>query len=788
MRFFFNTLTCLSLLLILSTNSYAQPAPCGPDPEMTSFCDQACVICDIDGFTGRNDLTATGQGFPEFCTTQYNNMQYIAFIAGTENLRIRVDVSNCTGSWVNSLEVGFFETDDCLNFDNITICDTDINSGDSQTFTTNRPLVIGKHYYLIIDGSGGANCDWTFNVLEGSTSVNPLSTSGEMRHEPETCPNFPTFFGTTIEEGAAIFDWTINGILQPDRNPEVELMFPNDGVYEVCVQARNSCDEAPPTCSSIRVRTPGTLEVDQVICFQDCLEYNGKQFCESGSFQEIITFDNGCDSTINIELEVLDRAVENIDIWICNDEFFYIGDVAYNETGSYTGTVLSSLECDSLVNLELLVIECEIRGSTSEIPVICKGTATGTLVFSVDQGQPPLRYTYRNIADPTLTGMGQTDLLNNIEINNVPAGTYQIYIEDDFGNDGVLLQEVTEPNRLELDFVPSDFVGYNVSCESTNGIAGNDGFLSVEASGGVAPYAYLWSDDQTTQRANNLEAKEYTVTITDDVGCSEIGSYTLIAPPGLEGIVEFRNPTCESFNSGQIEILNVFGGVGPYEYAFGQDAYSSSKTTFEELYEGSYTVFIRDANGCVQIIEDEIVAPQIPVVSFPEDITLILGDSIQLFPTLNDINIQNITWSPDLDLSCTDCLNPFARPVNDSEYNINITSEDDCLGSASINFKLDKQRRVYVPNTFSPNADGINDVLPIFSGREVENIISFSVFDRWGNKVFEENEFLPNNANFGWDGSFRGKKIETGIYVWKAKVLYIDAFVETLGGNVTLTK
>ena len=780
-------------LLLISASLFclilkAQPQPCGPNPEMTSFCDQACVICDIDGFTGINDLTAQGQGFDEFCTTQFNNMQYIAFIAGTQTLRVRVDVSNCSGSFVNSLEVGFFKSDDCQNFDPISICDTDIRSGESQTFTMNEPLIVGQHYYLIIDGSGGANCNWTFNVLEGSTAVNPLSSSGELRHDPETCPDMPTFFGTTLQLGAAIYDWTINGILQSPRTPEVELLFPNDGTYEVCVTARNACDEAPPSCTTIIVRTPQTLEIDEIICFQECVEYNGVEFCESGSFTEVITLDNGCDSTINIELLVLPRAVSDIDVWICNDEVFNIGTVPYNETGSYSGTVLTSNECDSLVNLELLVIECEIRGSAEEIQVICKGTSTGTLIFSIDQGEPPFNYTYRNIADGSISGMGQTNILENNVINDLPAGTYQIYVEDTFGNDGLIREEVTEPESLILDIEASDYFGFNVRCQNTNGIAGNDGFLVAMPEGGVAPYEYLWSDGQTNRRAEMLEAKEYTVTITDDYGCTLEQSYTLTAPPDLVAVIEFRDPTCESLTSGEVEILDVFGGTAPYEYAFQQEPYNVSNVFFDGLVEGNYSLKIRDANGCVSIFSEEIFSPQIPIVAFPDDITLQLGDSIQVFPLLNQIDIQSIEWIPGEALSCGDCLNPFASPVNDSQFTLSIISEDDCIGSSSVNFKIDKVRRIYVPTAFSPNGDGINDVLPIFGGPEVEKILGFSVYDRWGNKLMEEADFNPNNANFGWNGTFRDKVAAQGIYIWTAEVLYIDDFVESLSGNVSIIK
>ena len=107
--------TLLSALFCLfSLALYAQPQPCGPEGAMTSTCLSACVICDIDGFTGTNDLTVQGQGFSNFCTTQFHNMSYIAFIAGSVDLTIDVTVDNCDSFW--GVEIGFFESSDCDMF------------------------------------------------------------------------------------------------------------------------------------------------------------------------------------------------------------------------------------------------------------------------------------------------------------------------------------------------------------------------------------------------------------------------------------------------------------------------------------------------------------------------------------------------------------------------------------------------------------------------------------------------------------------------------------------------
>ena len=127
----------LILFSFISAFSFAQPEPCGSDPAMTSTCLEACAICDIDGFTGRNDLTIQGQGFPIFCTTQFHNMSYIAFIAGTEDLTIQVTVTNCTINW--GLEIGIFESFDCQNFNPISVCNTAV-SYTHLTLPTNREV------------------------------------------------------------------------------------------------------------------------------------------------------------------------------------------------------------------------------------------------------------------------------------------------------------------------------------------------------------------------------------------------------------------------------------------------------------------------------------------------------------------------------------------------------------------------------------------------------------------------------------------------------------------------
>ena len=763
----------------------AQPQVCGEVAAMTSFCADACVICDIDGFTGINDLTAEGQGFDEFCTTQYNNMQYIAFIAGTEDLTIQVDVGTCVGG-LGSLEVGFFQSSDCENFIAITDCDTDIPSNASTVFSNFDPLVVGQYYYLVIDGSNGANCDWTFNVIEGSTEVLPLEDSGILSNTELGCPEVPVTFATTGEFGAANYLWTVDGISQSENGLDLTYQFPADGIYEICVIASNVCDEAPPTCTTVELISPQPTIIDEVLCNGECVEANGVQFCETGFYEEIIDL-NGCDSLITINILVLEQAETNIDLWICNDQSYSVGTSTYNETGSYLDTVQTSADCDSLVFLELLVIECEIVGDTDEIPALCTGTATGTLIFSVEQGTPPLTFTYTNIEDGTITGTGMTNLLIDNEIPGIPAGTYQIYITDNFGNDGVVLQEVTEPLPLAVTLASSDFNGFNVSCFSDQGLPGDDGTLTAAAFNGTQPYDYLWSNGLTDQMITGLSAQTYTVTVTDANECVLIQEFTLTSPPPILASIQFDDPNCDGEDTGEITIESVTGGTPEYMFSLTDTAFFD-QMTFTQLEEGEYQVFIQDANGCVQIVDGSLTAADIPEIYLLSDTIICLGEEVQLQPELLVDFLSTLTWTNTSTLSCEDCLEPIASPVNEETYTLTVMSIDSCFDAASIIVKIDKKRRVFVPNIFTPNDDGLNDLFYPFGGIEVEKILTFSVYDRWGNHLYEVNDFAANDSSFGWNGTFNGEKVQAGVFAWIANVLFLDGEEMIYSGSVTVTR
>lgn len=760
----------------------AQPIPCTEPVEMTPFCDQACIICSIDGFRGRHESGERGALPGDFCTTFVHNGQWIAFIAGSVDLTVDITVSNCIFN--NGLEIGIYEGIDCQNFRRVSNCNTNARPGQTHRIQTNTPLTIGQYYFIAMDGSGGDNCDWVFAVVEGSTDANPLSNSGVINGNFTSCPNVSNEYSIDPEVGATIFNWTLDGVSIGDRNtPMVTIDWEQEGDYLLCVQAANACDEAEPTCRRVNVSSIPAQTFDEIICSDQSFQLNDTlELTEAGIYEFNFQSVDGCDSTIFVNLKVITASSTTVDVDICEGDALYIGTSPFTETGQYVEVLENYIGCDSIVTLDLFVIICEIEGTAEEIPVTCFGEASGIIDFFIQDGTAPFTYTWQKL-DNSQAGTGTIGTINSSEqIENLAAGTYLITINDDFGNDLILIQDVTQPPLLEFDWQVSDYGGINISC-----FEGNDGLLEMIPMGGVAPYTYNWNTGQQTAQLQNLIAGDYMVTVTDSYGCKLVQQNTLTQASPIDFQAVFSNPGCDGLATGQIEISSVSGGTADYKYQFFNTAFQENRVQMD-LTEGNYTVSVRDANGCIADTTARLTAAVIPALDLGDDKAIFLGESVKL--TVEStilLDSSSLSWSNQMGLSCYNCPNPTARPFASTTYTVTGTSEDGCLGSDSITVGIIERRRVYVANIFSPNDDGVNDFLNINAGEEAMTIEVFRIFSRWGEQVYERSDFLPNITKC-WDGRINNEIAEQSIYLWTAEIRFLDGVTETYSGDVMLLR
>ncbi|SEW30931.1 PKD domain-containing protein [Chitinophaga arvensicola] len=176
-----------------------------------------------------------------------------------------------------------------------------------------------------------------------------------------------------------------------------------------------------------------------------------------------------------------------------------------------------------------------------------------------------------------------------------------------------------------------------------------------------------------------------------------------------------------------------------------------------------------------------------PVVNAGPDMVIATGSVIPL-PVTGSADIIKTEWTPVKGLSCYDCLTPTATPTDDITYHVKVTNQFGCESSDDITIKLVcNEGNVFIPNTFSPNGDGQNDIFYI-RGQGMQTIRVFRIFNRWGQLVFERTGSSTNDPSKGWDGRFKGVILNPDVFVYYVELVCDKGAVNLLKGNVTLIR
>lgn len=177
-----------------------------------------------------------------------------------------------------------------------------------------------------------------------------------------------------------------------------------------------------------------------------------------------------------------------------------------------------------------------------------------------------------------------------------------------------------------------------------------------------------------------------------------------------------------------------------------------------------------------------------PTLNLGPDLTLTTGSVVTLNPVTGNGPIVSWTWvPPNSGLSCTNCPNPTVTVKDNSYYVLNIKNNYGCITTDTILiFVYCKSAQVFIPNAFTPDGDGLNDVLMV-RGKGIV-VKTFRIFNRWGELVFEKTNFNPNDPKFGWDGKVRGVPATPDVFVYTAEVICDNGVIYTYKGNSTLLK
>ena len=333
--------------------------------------------------------------------------------------------------------------------------------------------------------------------------------------------------------------------------------------------------------------------------------------------------------------------------------------------------------------------------------------------------------------------------------------------------------------------------------------------VTLQASGSAgAGYVYTWSTagGQVVSGANSLnpvvsQSGVYTLMVTNsNTGCTQTDDVEVLKETNVPTDVTFNleKPSCKD-DDGVITFETVSGGVGPYVYSIDGGQTFSPALDFAQITPGTYDLWIQDANGCEY--QEPLVVPKAPdpSISIDPTFTIELGDSLTLQAVLPQgyplSLVDTITWTPLDGLtfrsnSLLDLLSPTAKPFKPTEYLVTLISKDGCEARDKVLIRVDNEPHIYIPNAFSPwLEDGDNDVFLIFAdNKQIQKVNKFQVFDRWGEMVFTDANFLPNDPAHGWTGRLRGQLMNPAVFVYYAEILLIDGRVLLFKGDVTLVR
>lgn len=197
------------------------------------------------------------------------------------------------------------------------------------------------------------------------------------------------------------------------------------------------------------------------------------------------------------------------------------------------------------------------------------------------------------------------------------------------------------------------------------------------------------------------------------------------------------------------------------------------------------TAYATNSSGCMDTATKIITVFPLPSATLPGLITIQNGFPVTI-PATYSAGVVQWSWNPATGLSCSNCPAPEANPKTRTRYQVVYTDVNGCRNAGFVEIVvICKNSNLFIPNTFSPNGDGSNDVF-YPRGVGLDRVKVLRIFNRWGEVVFERKDFPVNDPTAGWDGTFKGRKPMADVYVYQAEVFCDNGEIIVLNGNISL--
>ena len=439
-------------------------------------------------------------------------------------------------------------------------------------------------------------------------------------------------------------------------------------------------------------------------------------------------------------------------------------------TGNYNCTITDADLCTYTTNVTVENVSSPTLSLLSSTNISCYGACDGTAIMTSINGTDPFTYSWIPSGGVMSTA------------NELCPGTYTCTVTDFnlcTSNASVL---ITQPQQLTLS---------NTTATPSTICLGESVDLNGIANNGTLPYIYIWNPGSLVGASQHVwpqTTQTYTLAVLDANQCTDTSNVTVVVNPNPIPTLTGDNltscaPLCVNFSDSSTV---AWGNMTAWDWDFGDGNKSGDQNPMHCYLEGGlYTVVltVTTSEGCDSSITlpNYIMVNSLPIAAFSTS----SQTPSDLYPVIEFINLSSnaIKWnwnfgdtangsstlrSPTYDYESTGCF----------DVKLTVTSSYDCIDIAQLQVCIGLEVSLFVPNAFTPNEDGTNDIF-LAKGYNI-NSFNMDIFNRWG-----ENIFQSNDINDGWNGTHENWECQEGVYAW---IIKYSTLVEPKKENVVLGK
>ncbi len=552
------------------------------------------------------------------------------------------------------------------------------------------------------------------------------------------------------------------------------------GSYDFILRAAGGCD----SIATYRVSVTDTLRGGEslVLCPGERTTIYDQLISAAGTYRFPLTGTGGCDSIATYTVTFRTPILTKLDTAVCVGQPVRFDGRDLLAEGVYLETRTAASGCDSVVELTLSYKSCAFSATAETRPATCSGASDGSILAYVVGLASPYTVSYVREGGTGSTPVGIAADSTPTFLLDLLAGTYVLTFADRFGGEMEVTVTVGSPSAVRARSRRIADGAFDIRCAGSA-----EGQVLALASGGTAPYAFRWSDGSTDAQRAGLPAGTYGFIVTDARGCSDSTGVTLTEPPRLRLEIQAIDQGCDpALEPGGVRILTLNGGRAGYQIQLNGLAAGPLKDRYT-LDPGVHTVTLRDAVNCrtdTSFAIDALVVPEAQA----DTVWRIRRGEFATLGVRTSADIVSYFWEGPTELSCEFCPKPRVSPLRDATYTVTVTNVDGCEARTEALVLVLVDRNMYAPTAISPNGDRVNDGFTVYVADEGSVIEELQVFDRWGEQLFVATDIAPGDTDAGWPGTYRGKEMNAGVYVYWARVRNSDGVTELVRGDFTLMR